>query len=592
MSFHPKAFILIILAMLSVAAFAQNPGTSPAAPSAINNADADPGFLHLLLVRVHPYLITRTTTQDCLVVEGNGRFHRESVEQAEEGTTTKAFEGTIKPEELSQLANILGSDQFRSTHFDAMRQRYRFRDRKFWVDVWRKDGQQSLHFPDEEIANSYGERLKALQQWWKAVEREKATATKDVTGCKLIPREAPKPETASVTAVTPTPDNTGLGATAAPGRFGEMRLWQAAEYAYSGVSKENCMVIERDGSFQREQTEQGLNGTRSKVFAGKLSLAEVNALAQIVGTQEFRSIVHLMPPERLVLRLSDPAMAFNVLWSNGPEQVYFPDSLSRKPYKDTVGALMKWWNQADKEGTPIDQMEANSCRPHADRLDDLFPAATLASEKTVAPDVSVQPSADLAFTQFRVTRVRGFSWFGSIFWGWKGSERITDCMKVNGDGQVHAEHRLVFHGENNTKIFEGKLSPPDLLALETIMSPHAMRDVHAAERLTAAERSRSLDFETLSFEMLRSPTKHKRGMFRNPAEWQPHEALLAPLVQWWQNVTPKIPQVKNVTPTECRLNSTPGDESTGALPETKHAIVPGGSQPRQSGETSSTSSGR
>ncbi len=515
------------------------------------------------MVRVHPYRITRTTEQECIVVEGNGRFHRERVEQAREGTSTKAFEGTLTPDDLKQLSAILGSDEFLSTHNNTLNQAYRFGDKKLSIDVWRKNNQkQSLYFPDEEIADKYNGRLDALLQWWKTVAHEEAPATKDVTGCRVIPHTPS--EQAGIAAATP--NSAGANPVpAASARFGEMRLWQGVGNAFSGTLKQKCMVVERDGSFHREETSQGLNGTRSKVFAGKLSPAEEKELAQIVATPAFRLLVHLKPPERVILNWSDPAVSMGVWWSDGSEQIYFPDTLSRKPYKETAVALVKWWDEASKSGVEIDQNEADSCRPRAANVDDMFPVSTAAQtesvRKSAVPVAVNQTAADLDFSQLRIARNRRMSWYGSIFWGWIGTQRLFDCMTLTPDGKFHAEHRLVFHGQNTVKVVEGTLGASDRKSLQAVFDPDQLFSITTAGRQPAD--GRVMEQDSLVFQMRRG-NHHQRLFFQDLKDRQPYDSTLAPLMHWWQKTSLEFPEAKNATANECsmegpqRMNGTQG----------------------------------
>jgi len=570
--------ILVFLAVLAMAASAQDaqPATSAASaagPARGNAQPADPGFEHLRLWQGQYYRVSRSSVEECIVVLEDGRFHREKVEQAPEGTHTKAFQGTLSSEDLAQLAAIVGSDEFRSVHFDALGQELRPSARKLSVDIWRKNGKQSLNFPDEEIRKKYDDTLEPLLGWWKKIDREETPATNAITGCQVGRKNPAQPKVAAPVAspVAPAPgaqhqdaQNIAGSGTVSPSAipFFYLRLWQSEQSGFSGVRTQKCMVIHGDGSFHREEISQGANGTRSKVFKGTLSPAELTALTQITSTGQFRSIVHVWQPEQMTLR-SDPAIAMNIWRPDGPQEFFFPDRLSRQPYKDTVGALVKWWDEASKQpATPLGDSDADSCRPPAEDLNDLLSSSaatagtTAQASKDVASGANTAPAGDITFSQFRISRQRSLSWYGSDFWGGGGSENASSCLLVGGDGRVHGEQHLQFHGQNVAKVFEGTLIPADLKTLQVLLSPQALKDIPSPQRLIdPAERASAND--RLLLAVLRRGGQRKLIGFPNPVGRIPTQ-FTDPLLLWWEKVSAQFPEAKNAVANHCALANVPG----------------------------------
>jgi len=581
-------FVVTLTAALIAAAPGQSSQSVPATPlvtvpSASGNGQPpaasadDPGFLTLRLWRRE----TNSSTEKCMMVEADGRFHREWLDQDGWGTSTKAFENRLTTEEMKRLSEVLGSREFRAIHYDVPGYS---RSARLSVDVWRKEGSQRLHFPNDKASKTF-DALRPLLQWWKQMDQKAAPQAKAVTRCTAMP-QVPAQQSSTTTHVAPQPVAAKSIQNADEGLPGEknasiISFGPLSEIPFSPMRffqhdnglQQKCMMIEQDGSFHREETSVALRGTHTKAFAGKLSPADLTALAQIAGSEEFRSIVQIQDPRELGL-LSSGSAAINV-WRQGSVQELFFSEKSLQSNKGPLAALMRWWKKAEKlPVTPLGDEEIDSCRPRKGGLDDLLsPSAASEFSVSLIPAASTQSAGVPAFSRFRITRLQSLYWVGSIsLVRPRVFEHFSDCLTVRADGFVRAERHNYFfdvnakvqggldpfrsntdavHSHHRVKVFEGTLTNADFAALRAILDSQAFRKFASAPQQFQSGTLPS-GFDILDFEIVRG-AQRQQMRFRTAAERQPAQSFLDPLVLWWKKTSAQLPEARNATANNCAL---------------------------------------
>ena len=112
------------------------------------------------------------------------------------------------------------------------------------------------------------------------------------------------------------------------------------------ASQQYCMLVFDDHTFHAEKAHRirGKDEER-KVYEGRLSDADWNALTEILEAQNFREL--RIPPSRPTLVVEDShPYTISVARQNGFQNMEFLTKESLKPYESELKPLLRWWKSA------------------------------------------------------------------------------------------------------------------------------------------------------------------------------------------------------------------------------------------------------
>ncbi len=148
----------------------------------------EPPFIIVRLQRMSSAPLDGGMRNDCVVIRGDGVFHREhEVLEATGGKNTDVYEGTLTPADLSALAAVIDAADFKSMEAPpAAGGLHQMNGDVVHISVTRGRESQNLEFPDDAARKKYDKTLKPLFTWWKALEKQKLQRNKAAqpTNCR------------------------------------------------------------------------------------------------------------------------------------------------------------------------------------------------------------------------------------------------------------------------------------------------------------------------------------------------------------------------------------------------------------------------
>ncbi len=131
----------------------------------------------------------------------------------------------------------------------------------------------------------------------------------------------------------------------------------------TGVTTNDCVLVQGDGSFRREHESVHVSLMNwTDVYEGRLSAADLSALSAAIDSEEFRTMNSELPPGSASLMDSD-LIQINVLRSGGAQKLQI-DGKARKAHEKTLKPLLTWWSKAEKIKLPkIKDGKSTGCQP-------------------------------------------------------------------------------------------------------------------------------------------------------------------------------------------------------------------------------------
>ena len=125
-------------------------------------------------------------------------------------------------------------------------------------------------------------------------------------------------------------------------------------------SEQYCMLVFDDHNFHAEKAYRTKGKDRDrKVYQGRLSDADWNALIAILDAKQFRDLHVPRSAPSLVAENLHP-YAISVARQNGFQNMEFLSKDSLKPYESQVKPLLQWWKSARNQRLPESDAAADS----------------------------------------------------------------------------------------------------------------------------------------------------------------------------------------------------------------------------------------
>ena len=155
----------------------------------------------------------------------------------------------------------------------------------------------------------------------------------------------------------------GLLANAASDRAAKsdtLRLLMSEVQPSMASSEQYCMLVFDDHRFHFEKAHRARGKDRDrKVYEGRLSDGDWNALNEILDAKQFREL--RVPPSMptLVVQNSHP-YTISVARQKGFQNMEFLNKESLKPYQSELKPLLRWWKSARDARTSESNTDVDS----------------------------------------------------------------------------------------------------------------------------------------------------------------------------------------------------------------------------------------
>jgi len=208
------------------------------------------------------------------------------------------------------------------------------------------------------------------------------------------------------------------------------------------LSEDACALINRNGQYRFERRFPN----KTDVFLGALTPEQLQSFEEMLNQE---SLVRLSPgdiPNPLITDSLD-LFLLDVFRAEGLQHLSFKDASSRKPFRNSLGQIVSWFDQLRKlPHTQIAEANASRCMP---AVPDLQSGGS--QLKLVAP-----PGAAYLLT-----------WSKNHFGG-RGGER--SCIIVYADGRYRLEKsNQRFQESMTTRAFEATLGSAQVAELQKIL---------------------------------------------------------------------------------------------------------------------------
>jgi hypothetical protein len=229
----------------------------------------------------------------------------------------------------------------------------------------------------------------------------------------------------------------------------------------AGYLQSVCVLLNADGRYHLERHQP----RKVRVFEGILDSSELRDIVRVVSGDPLFRLEQKDIPD-LMLKSDEDRVLLEIHRPGSWQQLSFPDSASREPFRDAMVPLLKWLESVNKRKVPEISEEAgrNNCLPpskseFAVRTPPAPPTARTnppAHKAPSAPDVP-QPSRETYMLQMFESRLINYQ------------PEVT-CLVVSASGSYHLvrQTKIQNKGLSNT-VLDGTLSAPQLASLRAII---------------------------------------------------------------------------------------------------------------------------
>lgn len=239
----------------------------------------------------------------------------------------------------------------------------------------------------------------------------------------------------------------GGGEAADPSATAYLLRLQRASYRQSV-----CLLLSGDGHYHVERhTPQ-----KVRVFEGNLDAGEFRTVVHILSDDRLYELEQKGIPD-LMLKSDNDQVILDIHRPNSWQQLTFPDSASREPFRDTLDPLLKWFDAVNKRkmGELSEEAGRNNCmpprRPEFARREK--PAQEAAASKPAAADVSPLANYTLQMFDDRMVNYRA----------------EATCLLVSASGAYHLVKESKQSRGLSSTVLDGKLDSQQLASLRGIL---------------------------------------------------------------------------------------------------------------------------
>jgi hypothetical protein len=224
----------------------------------------------------------------CVLVRRDGQYHLESLQTEK----VRIFEGTLAPEKLATLEQLLSRDEFLKLRQADIPTPLLADLDQLLVSTFRSKGWQNLRFWDEASRKPYKDLLDPLWEWLESVQKQKAKElTEEAARNNCLPPEKiefhsrAKEDAPQSPAVSVSPQNNFV-------------FRMVNRNIEMGKIENSCVIVLPSGAYHFRRSQRGLDSkqVRTTVFDGNLSQDAIGSLRQILDSDELRNRASETPP--------------------------------------------------------------------------------------------------------------------------------------------------------------------------------------------------------------------------------------------------------------------------------------------------------
>jgi len=249
-----------------------------------------------------------------------------------------------------------------------------------------------------------------------------------------------------------------------------------------------CVLLRGNGDYHLERH----SPQKIRIFEGSVDADELRNIVHIVSGDQLFSLEQKQIAD-LMMKSDDDQVILAIQRPGSSQQLSFPDSASREPYRESLDPLLKWFEGLNKRKGPELSEEAarNNCLPPS-RLDFAQrsnssagpPAATASASSTSANAPTPENTYVLQRLDNRIARDR---------------VEMT-CLIVSTSGTYHLvkQSRGIGSKDITTVALDGALSQAELTSLRGILDTPELRN-EPSPPATAGEREAAITLAASSW---------------------------------------------------------------------------------------------
>jgi hypothetical protein len=227
-----------------------------------------------------------------------------------------------------------------------------------------------------------------------------------------------------------------------------------------------CVLLNANGQYHLERhTTQ-----KVRVFEGSITSNELRDIIRIVSDDQLYDLEQKQIPD-LMMKADDEHLVLDIHRPGAWQQLLFPDSASREPFRETVGPLVQWLDRVNKRKMHELSEEAgrNNCLPPSKaefaQRRPVVPSTTQPKESASnapAPAPAISPVQETYTLQMYDNRLEGYRMEAS-------------CLLVSNSGKYHlVKQSRTYNKDIDTVVLDGTIAPPEQVALRAILDAPEM----------------------------------------------------------------------------------------------------------------------
>ncbi len=289
-----------------------------------------------------------------------------------------------------------------------------------------------------------------------------------------------------------------------------------------------CVLIQDDGSYRLEK----LFRAKTEMYTGTMDEKRVEQLKTLLANEEFRKLSqeNIHPP--LITDTLDD-LQFAIWRDRGWQELTFLSPASRKPFKELIDPLLRWFQDLQKQRPGAVRVEGSPTR--------CMPATANRLVVNTAPETPT-PIAKPAVYLFRISSSHAH-----------GARVESTCTIVFADGHFHRERTGQTYGAaRQDKVVDGQLDSEALQQLKVLLEAQELKDSPGDSDIDATRLMMEGDMTSLvvprngkvqnllfssSFNTIGHPKEI--GGLSNLTYHIADQSVLKPLTQWMKEHTEK-----------------------------------------------------
>jgi hypothetical protein len=300
----------------------------------------------------------------CALIERSGKYRLERRFAAKH----EVFEGSLSPTDLEQFAAILDAAELRNIfRTDVPHPMIVDTIDKFFIDVYRNDGEQHLSFNSPDARKKFRSGTDPVLKWLDKIQKadHKQVAESEASHCMPAPlRQGPSP--ANV-------DNRSM-----PKPYLMALL---TDHFRGGRVERSCVIVYPDGRYRREKSIQEYLGTiRLHAFEGSLGHDQIGELRNLLDAPDLKSMKHrtqfelpaeeadatsLKVPRNSTVQHLEFAHSFQVLGNRDKPGGYSGMQYGLDPDERVLNPILNWLkdNVNNQSLNPLADSSPTNCDP-------------------------------------------------------------------------------------------------------------------------------------------------------------------------------------------------------------------------------------